>query len=47
MLDFVNARSVYNDRLELTLRRGNHIIETVLMFDRPDAPIPDPNVASA
>ena len=47
LMDFVTARSVYNDRLELTFRRGNDIIETVLMFERPDGPIPDPSVASA
>lgn len=47
LMDFVNARSVYNDRLELTYRRGNDIIETVLMFERRDNPIPDPNAASA
>jgi S1-C subfamily serine protease len=47
MIDFVNARNVYNDRLELTVRRGNHIIETLLTFDRPDGAIPDPAIASA
>ena len=47
LMDFVNARSIHNDRLELTFRRGNDIIETVLMFERPDNPIPDPNAVSA
>ena len=46
MADFVNARSMYDDRLELTLRRGNQIIETVLKFDQPDGR-PDPAAASA
>ena len=47
LMDFVTARSVHDDRLELTVRRGNDIIETVLRFERPDMPIPDPNVPSA
>ena len=39
--DYVNARNIYNDRLELTLRRGNQIIDTVVVFKRPDgAPAP-------
>jgi S1-C subfamily serine protease len=42
VIDFVNARNVYNDHLELTIRRGNEIIETVLTFDRPDGALVDP-----
>lgn len=47
LTDFVTARAVYKDRLELTLRRGNDIIEKVLMFDRPDGPVSDPKIPSA
>jgi predicted metalloprotease with PDZ domain len=47
LADFANARRVYNDRLELTLRRGDHVFETVLIFEQPDAPLPDPALASA
>ena len=47
LADFANARKVYNDRLELTVRRGAHIFETVLIFEHPDAPVPDPAHASA
>ena len=47
LADFVSARAVYKDRLELTLRRGNDIIEKVLMFDRPDGSVAEPEIASA
>jgi predicted metalloprotease with PDZ domain len=40
--DYVNARSIYNDRLELTLRRGNQIIDTVVVFKEPDGVPADP-----
>jgi S1-C subfamily serine protease len=30
--DYVNARGLYGDRLELTLARGNQIIDTVVVF---------------
>jgi hypothetical protein len=47
LADFANARRVYNDRLELTLRRGGHIFDTVLIFEHPDVPVPDSACASA
>jgi hypothetical protein len=33
---YVAARGVYTDRLELTVQRGNEIVDMVLVFDRPD-----------
>ena len=38
---YIDARSVYSDRLELTLQRGHLIFDRVLVFDRPDN-APDP-----
>ena len=36
LMEYVQARSVYADRLELTLQRGQEILDMVLVFDRPD-----------
>ena len=47
LADFVSARALYKDRLELTLRRGNDIIEKVLRFDHQDGFVADPQIPSA
>ena len=36
LMEYVQARNVYSDRLELTLQRGQQILDMVLVFDRPD-----------
>jgi S1-C subfamily serine protease len=33
---YVVARGIHTDRLELTLQRGQDILDMVLVFDRPD-----------
>jgi S1-C subfamily serine protease len=33
---YIAARAVYSDRLEITVQRGNEILDMVLVFDRPD-----------
>jgi C-terminal processing protease CtpA/Prc len=41
LMEYVRARNVYADRLELTLQRGQQILDMVLVFDQPDgAPRP-------
>jgi len=42
---YVAARSIYADRLELTLQRGSDILDMVLVFDRPDGDS-EPGVAA-
>ena len=36
LLEYVRARSLRQDRVELTLQRGQTILDMVLVFDRPD-----------
>ena len=36
LMEYVHARNVYSDRLELTLLRGQQVLDMVLVFDRPD-----------
>jgi hypothetical protein len=38
-MEYVSARGVYDDRLELTLLRGQSVLDMVLVFDRRDRPV--------
>ena len=36
LMEYVQARNLFTDRLELTLQRGQEILDMVLVFDQPD-----------
>jgi S1-C subfamily serine protease len=36
LMEYVQARNLLTDRLELTLQRGLEILDMVLVFDQPD-----------
>lgn len=40
LMDYVHARNLLSDRLELTLQRGREILDMVLVFDQPDGGYP-------
>lgn len=44
---YMDARSVYTDRVELTVQRGNEILEFVLRFDEQQAAAVIDTVADA
>jgi S1-C subfamily serine protease len=46
LMGYVHARSVYADKLELTLQRGQQLLDMVLVFDRPDG-LSESNIAVA